>query len=167
MTDRSELLVTVLLAMACLVAASFAIVPRMTVRRVPIEFAAPDINVTVDGEVVVPGVYRVPFRSRVVDVLALAGGMTAEAESTLVDLAAPLGPGDRVHVPSKRSDNATGERISVNSAAADQLLLLPGVGPVTAERIIAGRPFLRIEDLLRVKGIGDKTLERLRDHIRP
>lgn len=167
MTDRSELLLTALLAVACLVAAVVAIVPRVAVRRVPIEFAAPDINVTVDGEVAHPGVYRVPFRSRVVDVLALAGGMTAEAETTLVDLAAPLGAGDRVHVPSRSSENSIGRRISVNSAAFEQLLLLPGVGPVTAERIIAARPFPVIEDLLRVKGIGDKTLERLRDHVRP
>lgn len=161
------MLLTASLAAACLVAAFVAILPRVTVRSVPIEFTAPEINVTVDGEVVDPGVYRVPFRSRVVDVLALAGGMTAEAESTLVDLAAPVGPGDRIHVPSRRSDNAVGERISINSATPEQLLLLPGVGPVTAQRIVEGRPFFGVDDLLRVKGIGDRTLERLRDHIRP
>lgn len=167
MTERSELLLTALLAIACLAAAFAAIVPRVVVRSVPIEFAAPDIHVTVDGEVASPGIYRLPFRARAVDAIALAGGMTAAAERTLVDLAAPLGPGDRIHVPSRSSDNALGRRISVNSAPMEQLLLLPGIGPVTAERIIAGRPFPGIEDLMRVKGIGAKTLNRLRDHIRP
>ncbi|MEX2541189.1 MAG: ComEA family DNA-binding protein [Trueperaceae bacterium] len=165
MAEKTELLLTVVLAAACVAAALLTMLPRLAVQRVPITFEAPDISVAVDGEVAKPGVYRLPFRARVVDALELAGGMTDGAEASLVDLAASLGPGERVHVPSRHGDNGT-ERISVNSAVAAELELLPGVGPVTAGRIVAGRPYSRLEDLLRVKGIGEKTLERLREHAR-
>jgi competence protein ComEA len=165
MTDRAEQLLTALLATACLVLALLATLPRMTVRHVPIAFEAPDISVSVGGEVERPGVYSLPFRSRVADALELAGGMTDAAEASLVELAATLTTGDSVHVPAK-VDGQGAERISLNSAAARELELLPGVGPVTAARIVAGRPYARLEELLRVKGIGEKTLERLRAHAR-
>jgi competence protein ComEA len=165
MTDRAEQLLTVLLASACLGVALMATLPRMTVRQVPIAFEEPDITVSVAGEVERPGVYRLPFRSRVADALELAGGMTATAEASLLELAATLTTGDSVHVPAK-IDGQGAERISLNSAAARELELLPGVGPVTAARIVEGRPYGRLEDLLRVRGIGEKTLERLRAHVR-
>lgn len=59
-------------------------------------------------------------------------------------------------------------RIDLNTADAKTLELLPGIGPALAERIIADRgrigPFKRVEDLARVKGIGHRTIERLREH---
>ncbi|MEX2534837.1 MAG: ComEA family DNA-binding protein [Trueperaceae bacterium] len=165
MPQRTELLLTLILAGLCVVTGALAVLPRMVVRAAPIEFEAPDISVAVGGAVARPGVYRLPFRSRVVDALELAGGMTAQAETTLVDLAATLGPGDRVHVPLRTAEGGAA-RISINSASTSELDDLPGVGPVTADRIIAGRPYTRLEDLLRVKGIGEKTLERLRAHVR-
>lgn len=165
MADRGELLISAVLAALCLLAAAFAIVPRMAVRSVPISIEAPEISVAVGGAVARPGVYRLPLRSRVIDVVELAGGFTAEAETSLVDLAAAVGPGDRVQVPSRYDDSGE-ERISLNSAPAPALESLPGVGPVTAARIVAGRPYSRLEELLRVKGIGERTLERLRPHLR-
>jgi competence protein ComEA len=161
--ERVELVITSVLAGLCLLVAAFAIVPRMAVREVPIVFEAADVSVAVGGAVAEPGVYRLPFRSRVADAIELAGGMTDDAEASLVDLAATLGPGDRVLVPA-RHDEAGDERINLNSASPAMLERLPGVGPVTAARIVAGRPYARLEDLLRVKGIGEKTLERLRAH---
>lgn len=53
-------------------------------------------------------------------------------------------------------------RINVNAATAEQLQLLPRVGPVVAERIVAARPFASVDDLRRVRGIGEKTLDNLR-----
>lgn len=165
MTQRTELLLTLLLAGLCVVTGALALIPRMFVRTVPIEYEAPDISVAVDGAVAKPGVYRLPFRSRVADALDLAGGVTNQAETSLVDLAATLNPGDRVFVP-LISASGGGTRVSVNSAPPDELDELPGVGPVMAERIVAGRPYSKLEDLLRVKGIGEKTLERLRAYVR-
>jgi competence protein ComEA len=56
---------------------------------------------------------------------------------------------------------APGAKVNPNTAARDQLMLLPGVGEVTANRIIQARPFQKAEDLLKVEGIGTKTLEAL------
>lgn len=165
MSQRTELLLTLLLAGLSVVTGALAVIPRLLVRTAPIEFEAPDISVAVGGAVMKPGVYQLPFRSLVADALELAGGVTARAETSLVDLAATLGPGERVFVPLQTADGGR-ERISINSAASDELDELPGVGPVTARRIIEGRPYSKLEDLLRVKGIGEKTLERLRARAR-
>ena len=165
MTERGELLLTLLLAALCLATGAMALIPHLVVRDVPIEFEAPNISVAVDGAVARPGIYQLPFRSRVADALELAGGVTSSAETSLVELAATLGPGDTVFVPFQSAGGGE-ERISINSAAPDRLEGLPGVGPVTAQRIVSGRPYAKLEDLLRVKGIGEKTLERLREYVR-
>lgn len=57
-------------------------------------------------------------------------------------------------------------RIDLNTATVEELLLLPGVGPARAREILAHRPYRRVEDLLKVPGIGVKTLERLRPYVR-
>lgn len=164
MANGRELLLTVVLAGLCLAIGLAALIPRMTVRRANVEFRAPDITVAIAGEVDAPGIYRLPFRSRVAQLIESAGGVTAQAEIGLVNLAATLAPGESVHVPSRLGETGR-ERISLNSATPEELERLPGVGPVTAGRIVTGRPYSRIEDLLRVKGIGEKTLERLRGDV--
>jgi competence protein ComEA len=123
-------------------------------------------------------VYRLPSTARVADLLRAAGGPAADADAQALSLAAPLTDGERVYVPrageagptpgstgSARSSVAL--KINLNTATADQLDALPGVGPTTAAAIIDYRtrhgPFRSIDDLLDVRGIGPAKLDGFRD----
>lgn len=126
----------------------------------------PRIRVSIEGLVVTPGAHELEFGARVSDLVALAGGFLPGAARTLVALAAPLTDGQVVQVPALTSV-AHVPRVSLNSATRAQLEELPGVGPATAQRIVEHRPYSRIDDLLRVPGIGPKKLEQLRPLVAP
>ncbi|CAN5734050.1 hypothetical protein BH23DEI1_BH23DEI1_06960 [soil metagenome] len=164
MSPVQERLVTLLLVGVCLIAGGATTYARLAPRPAPVARETPDLVVTVHGEIVAPGTYELPWGSRVGDLLAAAGGVTPDADVALVAEAAPLTDGRTVVVPSTRSPEGDG-RIDVNRASARLLGTLPGVGPATAERIIAGRPYHRLDDLLRVPGIGPVRLEALRARV--
>jgi competence protein ComEA len=148
--------------------------------------AAP-IVVHVAGHVAVPGVYTLPPGSRVVDAVGQAGGLTPTAQGDAINLAELLRDGDRIYVPGvddasgvpagvTSSDTAvpgsgaTGPAagpVDLNRATAEQLDGLPGVGPATAAAIVAHRqmngPFVSVDGLDAVRGIGPSKLEALRD----
>lgn len=139
------------------------------------------------GAVVVPGVHRLPAGARVVDLLAAAGGASPDADLDALTLAAPLVDGQRVWVP-RRGDVPPGATVApgvptpstagstipapldLNTATADELDTLPGVGPATAARIIAHRerngPFRSVDDLLAVSGLGPAKVDALRGLVR-
>ncbi|MCU1467966.1 MAG: hypothetical protein JWM72_3894 [Actinomycetia bacterium] len=148
--------------------------------------AAPALVVDVVGAVRRAGVVRVRAGSRVVDAIAAVGGATPDADLTRLNLAAPLIDGTRIAVPrvgapapaldpaavtavpsGGASVPAAGAPLNLNAATAEQLDTLPGVGPATAAAIIKDReahgPFRSVNDLGRVRGIGDAKLEQLRD----
>ena len=146
--------------------------------------------VHVAGAVREPGVYELPGGSRVAEAVERAGGPRARAALESINLAAELIDGQQVVVPLRQSvsPSPTAEagpsaqagqpapassepRISLSSASATQLEELPGVGPVTAARIIAHReengPFRAVEELAAVSGIGQARIEAIRDMVRP
>ncbi len=138
--------------------------PRLITQPVGINQSQPEIVVAVTGAVRNPGNYNLAWGGRVEDAIAAAGGFSGEAEKDLINLAAAIDNGDAIFVPTIKTE--TGEaRISINSANQRELELLPRIGPAMAERIIMARPFMKIDDLLKVKGIGPKTFERLIDKI--
>ncbi len=119
--------------------------------------------------------YTLPYGSRVSDALAAAGGLTEHADRSLVNLAGRLRDGDHVHVPALGElggDLPTpsgGQIIFINSATQEELESLPGIGAVTARRIIEYRElageFRNLNDLDNVAGIGEAMLEKLKDLI--
>ncbi len=147
------------------------------VRLRPAPTQAP-ITVHVDGAVQSPGVYTLPLGSRVGDAIQAAGGAREDAAAGAVNLASRLEDGARVWVQPAIAapDNLTpsGEtpalpglasRININTASAEELEALPGIGPATAAKIVAYReehgPFSTAGDIQNVSGIGPATFERL------
>jgi len=161
-TTKQETILTWLLAGLCFSLALLNLLPRLHTRPSALAPEQVGLQVAVQGEVVNPGSYDLPWGATVSDLLAAAGGLTNDADANLVNLAAPLDASSSLFVPSRSAETPTGTRISINSASLDTLDTLPGIGPALAQRIVAGRPFNSIDELLDVSGIGDKTLEDLR-----
>jgi competence protein ComEA len=145
----------------------------------PTTTTASEIVVYVAGAVARPGVYTLGAAARVTDALDAAGGAGADADLDVVNLAAAVRDGERIYVPvvgeaipavvagdSAPDVTAAAGPVNVNSATVDQLDVLPGVGPTTAAAIVAHRqqngPFLTVEQLGDVRGIGPAKLEALR-----
>ena len=135
------------------------------------------VVVDVVGAVAAPGVVRLPDGSRVVDAVASAGGATAEANLSALNLARVLVDGEQIVVPrpgdaptSTGSGDAPRDGlVDLNTADAAALDALPGIGPVLAARIVDHRadgPFTSVDELGDVSGIGPTLLERLRDLVR-
>lgn len=135
--------------------------------------------IDVEGKVERPGIVTLPHGSRVHEAIAKAGGVVDGADTSTTNLARVLVDGEQIIVgaavvpgPAGTGGAAVGGgRVSLSSATAEQLDELPGIGPVTADAIIAHRTshggFQRVEDLLDVQGIGEKTLADLRDLVTP
>jgi competence protein ComEA len=140
---------------------------------------APSVMVHVVGEVRDPGVVELPAGSRVVDAVRAAGGLRRGGELGGTNLARLLSDGERIEVGGQEAAVAGGVAgpaggpgglLDLNTATAEQLDALPGVGPVTAAKILAWRSthsrFSVIDELAEVPGIGPKTLEDLRPLVR-
>jgi len=138
--------------------------------------------VHVVGAVRRAGLYRLVEGARVADAVRRAGGVTGRADLALVNLAAPLVDGQQVIVPARVSVGAgpgsssegpgvPPTRVSLATATLEQLDELPGVGPVTAQKIVDWRqshgPFSSVDDLDAVPGIGEARIEQLRDLVTP
>ena len=162
---------------------------------VPVQLQAPPtpqpLRVDVTGAVASPGVYELPPDSIVQDALAAAGGATAQADLSLLNLAKRLQDGDQVVVPALAPTAAPnsapptasagagsavgtpapagGNRININTATLEQLETLPHIGPALAQRIVDYRTahgaFRAIEDVMQVSGIGPATFGAIKDLI--
>lgn len=151
--------------------------------------------VHVTGSVQRPGVVELTSGARVRDAVEAAGGLSAEADTVRINLARPVSDGERIWVPAPGQDEplpvgpsgtdpagvagpaggaapgagSSTAVVDLNTADQPGLEQLPGVGPKTAQAILAWRQehgrFSAVEELLEISGIGERTLERLRPHV--
>jgi competence protein ComEA len=136
-----------------------------------------EVAVYVTGAVLEPGVYYLPEECRVQDALDAAGGPTANADLDRVNLAQRVHDEDQIYFPEVGEENlpSTGTggsepgQVDINTASAQELEELPGIGPTLAQSIIEHReshgPFSTIEEIMDVRGIGQGVLENIRELI--
>jgi competence protein ComEA len=156
--------------------------PALTAEPEPSATTEADLLVDVQGAIMLPGLYRLAAGSRVGDAIDAAGGygpsIDLEQAALRLNLAERLADGAKVHVPRRgeqplaglpspagASTGPSGGLIDVNSADQEALESLPGIGPVTAGKIIAARaeaPFVTVDDLLARKVVGAATLDKIR-----
>jgi competence protein ComEA len=158
--------------------------PAPIVAEQPRAEATPKVVVHVVGAVRHPGLYRLREGSRIADALERAGGATRKADLTVVNLAAPLSDGVQVVVPARlaaataatpaspdSSEVAPQGPVRLSTATLEQLDALPGVGPVTAQKILDYRDenggFASVDELDAVPGIGPARMEQLREAVAP
>lgn len=161
--------------------------PAPTPTPMPTMTPAP-IMVYVSGEVIRPDVYELAPNSRIKQLVEAAGGFAADADPAAVNLAQPLTDGSHVHVPAKGEPSSTpppvvstplaqrnsgvidlglgGQLVNINTADLAELETLPGIGPITAQKILDYRsvngPYPNIEAIMEVSGIGPVTFEKIK-----
>lgn len=157
-------------------------IPSLTATTTIVESSTPVlpqvVTVHVVGEVRHPGVYELPVGSRASDAVDAAGGLLGDADQRAVNLARVVMDGEQISVPREGevaavarggpgAGPAAGGKVDLNTASVAELDTLPGVGPSTAQKIVADRaangPFRGVEDLMRVPGIGPAKFDALKD----
>ena len=160
--------------------------PTATATGLPSPTRTPEpILVQIGGAVQSPGVYSLASGARLEDLITSAGGITYAADLDRINTTVKLQDGDYYYLPipgeaiPETASNAPGNLttgnsgisypLDLNTATQEELESLPGIGPSKAADIIAYRdehgPFATVEDLANVTGIGDATVESLRDYL--
>ena len=131
-----------------------------------------EVFVNVSGAVISSGVYKLDSNARVNDALVAAGGLGAQADRLWVDknlnLAAKVADGAKLYIPYEEEELVEAEqgKININQASISELDRLWGVGEATAKKIIDGRPYGTIEELLSKKAVKANVYEAIKDEIR-
>jgi competence protein ComEA len=134
------------------------------------------IIVHVDGAVVEPGVYTLEPDTRVNDAIIAAGGLSGQADQARINLAAKISDGQKVYIPAigesmgesvggsggQVAGGSVNQLVNINTASEAELDKLPGIGPVTTQKIIASRPYSALEELLTKKVVNSSVWEKIK-----
>ncbi len=174
---------------ALVIALSIFLVMRGATEEIPlapeglaVTEAVAQVTVDVAGAVKTPGVYTLPANSRVMDAIKAAGDKLKGADLSDINLARVVKDGEQIYIyppnkvgsavrisPQRAKAKVTGP-IALNRASAKELESLDGIGPVLAARIIAYRnqngPFLTVDDLMKVSGIGTVKFAQFKEKLR-
>lgn len=146
------------------------------------------ILVDIEGAVVRPGVYSLTLDARIQDALVASGGLSGAADRKWVaknlNLAVKLTDGAKLYIPAKgevqtsssvsvkgvttgtgSSQSSISNQININTASQFELEALPGVGPVTAQKIINGRSYGSVDELLSKKIVSKKVFDQIKERI--
>lgn len=156
----------------------------------------PDIKIYIKGEIKSPGLYKVGADTRLIELVEIAGGFTDNADEDSLNFAEILVDGTTVVIPGpdsadkvetdvsksqskssrEKSESAPGKTkkissgtVNINIAGEEELMSIPGIGQVTAKKIVDYREengsFLSLEEIMNVSGIGEKTFEKIKNYI--
>ncbi len=154
------------------------VVSRESQAPSPTSLPGVQIVVEVAGAVISPGIYKFPPESRTIDAVSAAGGMAARADrewvSKNINMAKVLKDAEKIYIPSLgEMGKIAGEGVAtvrgltdINKASLTELESLPGIGPVTAKKVIDGRPYKEIEQLLTHKVVNKNVFEQIRGLIK-
>lgn len=141
------------------------------------------ISVDVSGAVAKPGVYQLKEGSRIEDAIKMADGFSENANqeyiSKSLNMAQKLSDGSKVYVPvegdltsvsslsgqTEVAGVSTQAKVNINTSSQSEIEALPGIGPVTAAKIISGRPYQQADDLLNKKVVSKSVFEKIKDSI--
>lgn len=134
---------------------------------------ANNLKVDISGAVKNPGVYELSSEQRIEDLILKSGGFleTANQEyiSKHLNMAQKVVDGSKIYIPFKNESATSGiktaSQININLASEEELEKLPGIGAVTASKVVAARPFTKIEDLLTKKVISKSVFEKIKQQI--
>ena len=185
--SRRRLLAGAALAVVALVLGARFVLPAGTSSppvppplAAPVAQARPPVVIDVVGAVRRPGLYRLARGGRIADAVVRAGGATRRADLAQVNLAAPLADGEQVVVPARiaaapgvatAAPSSPAGRVHLSTATLEQLDALPGIGPVTAQKILDYRAkhgaFGSVDELDAIPGIGPARLDQLKGLVAP
>jgi competence protein ComEA len=137
-----------------------------------------DLTIDVAGAVIKPGVYKLKSGTRIVDALEMAGGISQEADQVWMEKylnrSERLKDGTKLYIP-KRNEKISeskeedvvmrGGKVNINTASQSELEALPGIGEVTAGKVVSGRPYGSVNELMDKKVVTNKQWEQIKELI--
>lgn len=172
--DKEMIIIVVLIVLIFLTQIGLRIKKNITVEldqdtsEVSFDVSNEEIKVHIDGEVRAPGVYTLSPEARVEKLIAKAGGMTEKADTNRINLARKLSDGVKIHIPkiNEKNNEIQLTLTDLNRFSKKEWTSIKGIGEVMAKRIINYKKengeFTSVDDLLNVKGIGEKLLEDIK-----